>query len=134
MFISRPNKLNIFSIQNFIYIFKTVFCILNLSFLKEAIHILSHLWLSLLLPQIEPNEYFLLLLSEPPVLADVVTCALGKPEVTIFGDLLDAPSRNAAGRKGLHDGLLSALHIITSSNVSSCGNKQMTRFFPLFIA
>ncbi|KAJ0453759.1 hypothetical protein HanIR_Chr15g0732741 [Helianthus annuus] len=35
MVISRPKSMNIFSIQNFKYIFKDVFCISNLSFLND---------------------------------------------------------------------------------------------------
>ena len=58
MFISSPNKLNVFSIQNFKYTFKTVFCVSNRSFLKATIRFLFHFWLSLELPQINPNEYF----------------------------------------------------------------------------
>lgn len=62
MFISRPKRLNIFSIQNFKYIFKMVFCVSNLSFLNARILFLFHLWLSLVLPQIYPNENILVLL------------------------------------------------------------------------
>ena len=42
MFISSPNKLNVFSIQNFKYTFKTVFCVSNRSFLKATIRFLFH--------------------------------------------------------------------------------------------
>jgi hypothetical protein len=43
MFISRPKRLKIFSIQNFKYTFKTVFCVSSLSFFNERIPFLFHL-------------------------------------------------------------------------------------------